>query len=43
MIEAFKGKTNKPLTEVQENTTKQVEEMNRNVHGIKMETEAINK
>lgn len=43
MIEACKVKPNKPLKEVQENTIKQVEEMNKPVQGIKMETEATKK
>ena len=43
MIEAFKEEMNKSLKEIQENTIKQVKEMNKTVQDLKMEIEAIKK
>ena len=43
MTEAFKEEMNKSLKEIQENTIKQVKEMNKTVQDLKMEIEAIKK
>jgi hypothetical protein len=39
IIEAFKEKINKSLREIQENTVKQVKEMNKTVQYLNMEIE----
>jgi NurA-like 5'-3' nuclease len=41
--EAFKEETQKSLREVQENTTKQVMELNKTIQDLKMEVETIKK
>jgi hypothetical protein len=43
MREAFKEEMNKSLKEVQENTIKQVKEINKTIQDLKMEIEAIKK
>jgi hypothetical protein len=43
MIEAFKGEMNKSLKEIQENTFKQVKDMNKTVQDLKIQIDAINK
>ena len=43
MIDTSKEETNKSLKEIQENTIKQVKEMNKTVQDLKMEIEAIKK
>ena len=43
MIEAFKEEMNKFLKEIQENTIKQVNKINKTVQDLKMEIEAIKK
>lgn len=43
MIETFKEETNGSLKDIQENTIKQVKEINKTVQNLKMETEAIKK
>lgn len=43
MIETFKEETNGSLTDLHENTIKQVKEINKAVQNLKMEIEAIKK
>jgi hypothetical protein len=43
MIGAFKEEMNKSLKEIQENTIKQMKEMNKTVQDLKIEIEAIKK
>ena len=43
MIEAFKEEMNKSLKEIQENTFKQVKDMNKTVQDLKIQIDAINK
>ena len=43
MLEAFKEDINNSLKEIQENTIKQVKEMNKMAQDLKMEIEAIKK
>ena len=43
MIETFKKEMNKPLKEIQENTIKQVKEVNKTVQDMKMKIEEIKK
>ena len=42
-LEAFKEETQKSLRELQENTTKQVMELNKTFHVLKMEVQTIKK
>jgi predicted transcriptional regulator len=42
-VEALKKETQKSLKELQENTTKQVKELNKTIQDLKMGVETMNK
>ena len=43
MMEDFKKEINKPLKEIQENTSNQVKELNKSIQDLKIEVETIKK